>query len=443
MKDPTAWMDDLSVYLDDESVASMAAQQEPTATFAGSKLGVGLWTGLVGAAGGALGAITLSPDIRSSVLGFGVYLAGALVVFRGVGPATNRLFGPGIAWLAFTALFWGGLLGLTVAIGGRVGSTTLGYGISSAAGFFIGLVAGGLHPPFVKHENAWMVWSLMLAPASAMLGTALLRGTYARAGDAEAMLAAGALAAGAYAIPTGVLLTVLWDEAHGLHQTALLFLHNENFAAKAVAYLDRAIAIAPDDVRLYNLRGIAYSKLGRSDAARADWARVRELSPDDPDPLLNEGADYLRHGALDQAVEAFEGVLRLDETHARAHSNLGTALERKGNLDGALRHYDRAIALQPDYPIAFSNRAYTHHLRGDHRSAIADCDQAIRLDERLAMAHVNRGHALAAIGEPAAAIASYRAALYLEPETAIREEAMQGIERLGSSPDGPEPQEQE
>ena len=149
MKDPTAWMEDLNVYLDDEAMSSMAAQQEPTANFSGSKIGVGLWTAVVGTLAGALGAITLSPDVRS-VLGFAAYLLGAFLLLRGVRPATNRLFGPGLAWLALTAVFWGFLLGLTAAIAGRADSLTVGSGIALAGGFFIGLIAGSLNPPFVR-----------------------------------------------------------------------------------------------------------------------------------------------------------------------------------------------------------------------------------------------------------------------------------------------------
>ena len=430
MKDPTAWMEDLNVYLDDETMTSMAAQQEPTANFEGSRIGVGLWTALTGTLGGALGAVTLSPDVRT-LAGFPLYLAAAVLLLRGVRPITDRLFGRGMSWLAMTTLFWGFLFGLVVAIGGRVESTTLAYGIVMAGGFFIGMIAGSIGPPFVKHEHGWMAFSLIVAPAAAALGAAVIRGPYARAGDAEGMLLAGALGAGGYFVATCAVMVVLWDRAHNFHQVALLLLHNDNFAAKAVGYLDRAIALAPRDAALYNLRGIAWSKIGDGAAARADWAKVAELRPDDPEPLLNEGADYMKHEMADEAIAVLQRLLQRHEGHARGHSNLGSALEKKGDLDAAIRHYDRAIEIQPDYPNALSNRAYAWHRKGDHARAVADADEAIRLDDRHAMAWVNRGHALAAMGETEAAAASYQSALALDPDPSVREEAMQGLERLG------------
>jgi Flp pilus assembly protein TadD len=432
-------MEDLNVHLDDDAMLSMAAQQEPTANFSGSKLGFGLWSAIVGTLAGALGAVTLSPDVRS-VPGFAAYLLAAFLLLRGLRPATDRLFGPGLAWLAFTAVFWGFLLGLTAAIAGRVGSPTVGYGIAMAAGFFVGLIAGSIGPPFIKHEHGWMVFSLIVAPASALMGAAVIRGPYAGSGAGEGMLLGGALGAGGYMVACAALMVVLWDEAYGYYRVALLFLHNDNFAAKAVAYLDRAIARSPRDPVYHNLRGIAWSKLGDPEAARADWAKVAELLPDDPDPLINQSADFMRQNQPDEAIAVLERLLRTHEKHARGHSNMGSALERKGDLDAAIRHYDRALEIQPDYPNALSNRAYAWFRKGDYTRAVADADEALRLDGRLAMAHVNRGHALGAMGEREAALASYRAALMLDPAPEVREEAMQGVERMTSdTTTGPAP----
>ena len=43
---------------------------------------------------------------------------------------------------------------------------------------------------------------------------------------------------------------------------ATLYLDNENFTAKAIEYLDEAIALRPRSADLHNLRGVAYSKAG-------------------------------------------------------------------------------------------------------------------------------------------------------------------------------------
>src|SRR5688572_10955301 len=89
--------------------------------------------------------------------------------------------------------------------------------------------------------------------------------------------------------PMSVLLVRLWDEAHGFRQIAMLFLHNDNFAPKAAAYLDKAIALRPDDAEFYYLRGVARSKMEDAEGAAADWRRASELNPQDVQPHMNLG----------------------------------------------------------------------------------------------------------------------------------------------------------
>jgi Flp pilus assembly protein TadD len=439
VKDPTAWFDDLTVHLDDESLAETAAAMEPTLVYSGSKTAAGAWMAFVGAVGGAFGAMTLSPAIREGWLVFIGYLVAALILIRGVHPLTVRLLGKAVAWLAVLALFWAFALGAVAVVGARIGSPLLGYGVAAAVGCFVGLLYGSLNPGVVRKEDAWMMVALPLAPLSATLATLLLRHTPGGVDSLATSAATGALAGGLFIGVMGALLARLWDEAHGLGRMGLLYLHNDNYAAKAVAYLDRAIAIAPDDAQLYNLRGIAWSKLKDTARAEADWRKVAELSPGDPEPLLNRGVDFLRQGLLDQAIQALEAALAIAPDHATAHSNLGSALERRGDLDRAIQHCERAIAKVPDYSKAYSNRGYAYFRKGDYGRALEDCERAIALEPGLAMAHVNRGHVLAVLGRRDDALVSFRAALDLDADPAVHNEALRACERLdaAASSDGP------
>lgn len=431
IKDPTAWMEDLTVHVDDEDMAAMAAQMESSATFNGPRAPVGVWVAVAGTLGGAFGSITLSPDIRASVPAFVVYLAGALILMRGMRPVTNRLLDPGVAWLAVGTLFWTSLLGALVAISGRVGSPVLAYGLSIGIGLVTGMVYGSLNPDFIKREDAWMMTAFPLFPAAAALGTAMLRGPFGRSGSALDMAIAGGLAGAVLMVPMSILLVRLWDQAQALYRIGLLFLHNENYAPKAVAYFDRALALTPDDARLWNLRGIAWSRMGEAERARADWAKVIELTPDDPEPHLNRGTDALRHGEIDLAIACFRKVIELEPEHATAYSNLGAALERRDDLAASIEAYSRAIEIHPEYVNALSNRGYSWFRMGEHDRAIADCNRAIELEPSFANAYVNRGNAYAAKGDPAAARADYQTAIELEPDPVIVEEAMRGLEQLG------------
>lgn len=424
-------MDDLTVFLDDEELTQTAADLEPTLVYGGSKAAAGAWVALVGVLAGTFGAVTLSPEIRRSAFVFVGYLLGAVLLLRGLHPLAVRVLDKPVAWLAGLAFFWAFLLGFFAVMGASIDSVIWGYVLSCGAGLFIGLMHGSLNPGVVRREDAWLLTSLPLAAVSAALATYLLRSMPAHSLAGTAL--AGAIAGSLFMLPMGALLAHLWDEAHGLGRMGLLFLHNDNFAPKAVAYLDRAIALAPRDAQLYNLRGIAWSKMGEPDRASADWRKVTELSPRDPEPSMNRGIDFLRRGALDQAIEALQAALAIDPDHAKAHSNLGAAYERRGDLGCAIEHYNRAIALVPDYANAYSNRGYAYFRKGDYHRALEDCERAIALDRELGMAYVNRGHALSALGRPQEAADSYRSAIDLGSEPSVREEALRGLEGLAAA----------
>ena len=430
LKDPTDWFEDLSVFVEDHDITLMAEQWEPEALYDRSKTPVGAWLALIGCVGGAFGSLTLSSDIRASAFGFIGYVLGAVVLLKGLKPLTAKFLGPGVCWLAVSTLFWTFILSFFGAIGGIVNSTWLGYGVSGAIGLLIGLVHGGLNPNVIRRLELWMLASLFLGPASTLTSTLIHREVWGGSDAGAVMIFTGLLNGAIFMIPMATLLAFCWDESHGLSRMGTLYLHNDNFARKAVAYFDRAIALAPDDPDLHNLRGIAHSKAGDPDRAAADWKTAAQLNPDDAEPQLNLGVDFLRQGKFDEAIRALERALQIAPRHAKVHSNLGVAQERSGNLDRAIQHFSDAIALVPDYPNAYSNRAFVHFRKGDYPNSIKDCDRAIELDERLVMAHVNRGHALAAMGEIRAAAQSYRIALQLDAPPEIREEAVRGLGTL-------------
>jgi len=436
LKDPTAWLEDLNFYIDDDELAGTARQMEQTLLVGVDRTRLALWLSAVGAAGGALGGVTVSPAIRTSALAFVGFLVGAAIVARGFHPLTVTMFGRGAAWAVGFTLFWAFLLGLFTVLGARRESSLWAYVISVGLGAFIGMMNGSFAPDVVRREDAWVSLSFLSAPILAALVTFVLRDAPgARNGLAWAALG-GAAVSGIYTIGMSVLLHRVWDDAHSLGRIGLLYLHNDNFAPKAMAYLDRAIAMSPDDGALYNLRGVAWSKLDDPIRAEADWRKAAELAPRDHQLHVNIAADHLRRGNIDEAIASLQAALAVDPKDARAHSNLGTAHERRGDFTAAIDDYTRAIAIDRDYANAYSNRSYAFLQTGDATRALEDADRAIALDVRLAMAYVNRGHALAALARTDDAADSYRTGLDCDPAPSVRDEALRGLERIGAPIDG-------
>src|SRR5687768_11399492 len=162
VKDPTAWMDDLTVFVSDEEITETAALLEPDLLHSGSKWTAAAWLGLVAIVGGSFAAVTLSPGIRDSAASFAAYIVVAILVLKGLRPLTRRIVGGAIVWPASMTFFWAALASGIAVLTAFFDSAWLAYGLSAFGGFFVGMMHGSLNPNHVRNEDAWMMASLPL-----------------------------------------------------------------------------------------------------------------------------------------------------------------------------------------------------------------------------------------------------------------------------------------
>ena len=431
LKDPTAWMQDLTVWVPDDEIEGAIEQLEPDLMFRGSETLATIWLSLVGIAAGAFTAVTFSSEIRSSVLAFGTWLLVAVVLLGGLRWATIRIVGREMVWHAGFTFFWCALLASAASLCSSFGSSWLAYCASVGGGFFVGMVYGSVNPSVVKSEDAWMGASLGMGIFGTVLATLVYRNWLGGVDPLVAEAVLGAIAAGPFAIAMAVLLFRLWEVAHGLRELAMHCLHNDNFASKAVSYLDNALARSPDDAGLYTLRGLAWSRMDDPARAAADWQRASELDPESPQPHMHAGLEHLRRGEVDQALQALERALALAPEDADVHNDLALVLERSGDRQRARAHFDRAIALNRGHANAYANRGNSRFVAGDHDGAIDDCELAVKHSIRgHPRAMVTRGHALAALGRYDEAEASYEDAIESDPSPEVHQEALRGLEQV-------------
>jgi Flp pilus assembly protein TadD len=104
---------------------------------------------------------------------------------------------------------------------------------------------------------------------------------------------------------------------------------NDYFAA--VRTLERARALAPDDFRTHGALGIAYARLGRLDDAVAEFREVARIRPQEPEPHLWLG--MIGYESKDYALCA-EGFGRFVE--------LIDATDPSARKDLEQRHYREA-----------------------------------------------------------------------------------------------------
>jgi Flp pilus assembly protein TadD len=432
-QDPAKWFNDLSVHVDDGELLAEAKVLEPTLLDGRSRGSRAAYIILVSVVAGAFGGFTFSDEVRSSWAVFAGYLAGGALVLRALHPVSVRLIGPAAAPQALFSFFWSFLLAMVAVLAGRMDTTWVYYIVVVGGGLFIGLMYASVNPTsaFTSNEDAWLMAALPLGAISTWSASGVQRGFDASTNPPWSEAFTGTMAASVFMVPITIVMAMISTRSNGLAKMATLYLHNENFTAKAIEYLDEAIGLSPRSADLYNLRGIAHSKAGHDDSADADFRKVTELLPRAAEAHMNRGVDFIRQGNFDRAIEALKHATSVNPKLSTAFSNLGTAYQKKGQLDAAIESYTRAVTLRPKYPIAYSNRAYAYYLKGDHDHAVADATYALTLDPHLPMAHANLGHALAGRGDTVLAARSYRRALGLDADHQVTEEVLDALEKLG------------
>jgi len=93
-------------------------------------------------------------------------------------------------------------------------------------------------------------------------------------------------------------------------------------AAEALALLDRAKQLAPDDAEVASERGRVWMESGNAAQALAEFGRALALSPEQARHMLNRGVALAALGQVEAAKADFERALAKDPCLAAARDNL-------------------------------------------------------------------------------------------------------------------------
>ncbi|MGB8328476.1 MAG: tetratricopeptide repeat protein, partial [Polyangiales bacterium] len=99
--------------------------------------------------------------------------------------------------------------------------------------------------------------------------------------------------------------------AHGSHARVLIA---KNDPAKAVAELDRAVELSPEDASLYALRGDASREVDAREESKASYEKALELEPEQSRALSGLVALLIDMGEFDRAAEI---IARMDDAKVR------------------------------------------------------------------------------------------------------------------------------
>jgi tetratricopeptide (TPR) repeat protein len=162
----------------------------------------------------------------------------------------------------------------------------------------------------------------------------------------------------------------------------------------AVADLDRAIQLEPNNAEAYNNRGYFKSKLADIQGALADYNRAIQLNPKYTAVYSNRGllkTDNLQD--IQGGLADYNRAIQLNPKYAYAYNNRGLLkADKLYDFQGALADYDRAIQLDSKSPAAYNNRGFLKATKlQDIQRGLTDIDRAIAIEPKFATAYFNRG----------------------------------------------------
>lgn len=115
----------------------------------------------------------------------------------------------------------------------------------------------------------------------------------------------------------------------------------------AVSAVDRALQIAPGHPAIHRQKGAVLIAQDRAEEALAPLERARTLDPEDAQTLAAIGAAYLDLRRYSEAEHAIVEALRLDPDNVQAHQNRGLLELRRGGGRSAVEAHRSALRLDP------------------------------------------------------------------------------------------------
>jgi Flp pilus assembly protein TadD len=142
--------------------------------------------------------------------------------------------------------------------------------------------------------------------------------------------------------------------ARAMFEKALDAIYSRNLRA-AEAWLKKITEQYPDYASPWTNLGIIYARAGRDKDALAALDQALMLAPNDCAPLVQRGVLMRKRGEFRKAESAYLNCVRYEPDNAAAHLNLGILYELYlGRLEDALRAYQRyqSVADAPDARVA-------------------------------------------------------------------------------------------
>lgn len=406
---------------------------ESLTPFLESKRTLYAWWICLGTLGGALGAITFSPELHTRWWILPIYLALVLVFKRGLMIVARRVF-PGDSWWSATNVFLPAFL--LACLGPAVSAITswkiVAIPLVIVVSFFTALLHSGLRPAFVRDQLAWVYSGAALGVVIAVAGWVV----FSRFGPFTLVTAAviGAAIGLVYILLTTLVLEYMWNAASSLAQRGMLSVDKHGEFTQGLQYMEQAISLDPNNAGVYASRAEVYFKQGDLERADADVKHALTIDARNPEARVMHANLLVESGDLDSAIAIYDQVIADKDYFYPAYLNRARAHALKGDFDRAWYDCNRAAKMHEDTALAQVTNARIHYLMGNYDSAMESCNATLTTKTvtpvAWAMALVIRGKCQMTKGNYEHAAADFNHVLTTSFDWAVLREAEEAMRAL-------------
>jgi serine/threonine protein kinase/Flp pilus assembly protein TadD len=204
------------------------------------------------------------------------------------------------------------------------------------------------------------------------------------------------------------------DDALLLSRRAGLLASTGDFVG-ALSDYNAAIVTGQADPYTYAGRGRVYEGLGDYEAALADYtSAIQQSNPVPAEFYLNRANLNWTWGNSEMARVDFELAMQAGAEDAWTYFGYAAVLKSQGEVDGALEYFSDAITEAPDFGQAYFERGLIYFDRGFYYLALKDFNQAAKNEPfDLAMVYNARGLSYMYLGKLDKALPEYDQAIEL------------------------------
>jgi tetratricopeptide (TPR) repeat protein len=127
---------------------------------------------------------------------------------------------------------------------------------------------------------------------------------------------------------------------------------------EAIAVLDEALSVDPNNVKITVKKGRCWHSLGDFDKAIIEYDKAIELKPKNKFVWLHKGNSLYKKGNYVDAIECFSESLKINPSYALARVCRGRTFYKIGEYEAAHQENDLAIRINSKLSVAYNNKAW-------------------------------------------------------------------------------------